>query len=95
MPTSFSGPKTATKPNPENQPPYAAVSARTKPQHMVVFSNFELASLPQGMKNPRFSDRGWIYKVWFSSAGTNMGQQSNADILFSVLFAHKKTPFRI
>ena len=33
-------------------------------------------------------------KVWFSSACTNMGQQTNTNILFSLLFAHeKRTPF--
>ena len=31
----------------------------TKPQHMVVFLTLEIVSLPQGVKNPRFSNRGF------------------------------------
>ena len=37
MSASFLTLKTAAMPKTENQPPYAAVSARTKPQHMVAF----------------------------------------------------------
>lgn len=45
MLTSFPALKTATKPNLENQPPYAAVSDSMKPQHMVVFSTLEIVLL--------------------------------------------------
>ncbi len=31
----------------------------TKPQHMVVFLTLEIVSLPQGVKNPRFPNRGF------------------------------------
>ena len=51
--------KTAAKPNFENQPPYVAVFNLSKPQHMVVFLSLEIVPPPQGMKNPRFSDRGF------------------------------------
>jgi len=62
MPTSFSPLKTAAKPDFENKPPYAAVSTPTKPQHMVVFLSPKIVLPPQGMKNPRFWDRGGSYK---------------------------------
>jgi len=58
MPTLFSALKSATKPKLENQPPYDAVSVSTKPLHMVVFLTLEIVLLPQGMKNPRFWNRG-------------------------------------
>ena len=58
VPSSFPPLKTATKPNLKNQPPYAAVSTPTKPLHMVVFSSLKVVLPPQGMKNPRFLDRG-------------------------------------
>ena len=48
MPTSFPPLKTATKPNFENQPPYAAVSNLMKPQHMVVFLTLEKSIAPAG-----------------------------------------------
>ena len=92
MPTSFSPLKTATKPNLENQPPYAAVSVRTEPQHMVVFLTFEIVSLPLGMKNPRFSNRGGSFLVWCSSACTNMGQQACAAWQVLRLFRHGMPP---
>ena len=56
MPTSFLALKTATKANLENQTPYAAVSVRTEPQHMVVFLTLEKVLLPQDMGNPCFSE---------------------------------------
>ena len=59
MPSSFQTLKTATKPNLENQPPYAAVFVLAKPQYMVVFLSFKIVLSPQGMNNPRFSDRGF------------------------------------
>ena len=31
----------------------------TKPQHIVVFLTLEIVSLPQGVKNPRFPNRGF------------------------------------
>ena len=49
MPTSFPEQKTATKRNLEKQPPYAAVSVQTKPQHMVVFSSLEIVLLYNGV----------------------------------------------
>jgi len=52
MPTSFSALKTATKPNLENYPPYAAVSTLMKPQHMVAFLRLEIVLFPQNMKKP-------------------------------------------
>ena len=52
MPTSFSALKTATKPNLENYPPYAAVSTLMKPQHMVAFLSLEIVLFPQDMKKP-------------------------------------------
>ena len=51
MPTTFSALKTATKPNLENQPPYAAVFVWAKPQHMVVFLTLEIVFISQDMKN--------------------------------------------
>ena len=59
MPTSLRALKTAAKPNLENQPPYAAVSMTTKTQYMVVSFSFKIILPPQGMKNPRFSNRGF------------------------------------
>jgi len=41
----------------------------TKSQHMVVFFAAEMVLLLQGMKNPRFLDRGFAVKVWCSSHG--------------------------
>ena len=66
MPTSFVTPKTAAKPSLENQPPYAAVSVSTKPLHMVVFLSLEIVLLSQGVKNPRFLNRGFtlLYVVF-------------------------------
>ena len=58
IPPSFPTLKTATNPNLENQPPYAAVSVLIKPQHMVVFLSLEIVTLPQSMNNPQFSNRG-------------------------------------
>ena len=51
MPTSFLALKTATKANLENQTPYAVVSVRTEPQHMVVFLTLEIVFISQDMKN--------------------------------------------
>ena len=68
MPTSFPALKTATKPNLENQPPYAAVSVRTEPQHMVVFLTLEIVLLSQGMKN-RFRGILIVYFVLLDAAG--------------------------
>lgn len=68
MPTLFPALKTATKPNSENQPPYAVVSALRKPQHMVVFLSLEIVFAPQGMKNPRFQRILIVYFVLLDAA---------------------------
>ena len=54
MPTTFSVLKTATKPKLKNQPPYAAVSASKKPQHMVVFLTLEIVLISQDMEMTGF-----------------------------------------
>ena len=92
MPTSFSALKTAAKPNLENQPPYAAVFVLVKPQHMVVFLSSEIVLPPQGIKIPGFGTGDEAIYVWFSSACTNMGQQSQIQRLLVALFGHKNSP---
>ena len=82
------GSENGCKAESRKQPPYAAVFDSTKPQHMVEFLSPEIVSLPRSMKNPRFGTGDEVIKVWFSSACTNMGQQSRTTRCFFQLFSH-------
>ena len=59
MPTLFVTLKTAAKLNPDSRPPYIVEMPCIPPQHMVAFLSLKIVLTPQGMKNPRFSNRGF------------------------------------
>ena len=84
--------KTATKPNLENQPPYAAVSVLKKPQHVVVLLSIEIVFTSAGYeKSPVLEPGRELINVVLVCLHEHEPADPYNMASFN-LFAHKKRP---